>query len=340
MANQLDEIVQVSIDAQTAVPTTAQFSIPLILAEFSDFTDSRTRTYNSLSAGLEDFDASSDVGKMLTRVFGQDNAPTQVIVGRKLGNETYTTAINAVAAENDTWFVLLADTHVVSEVLELAAYIATTKKIYFTSSQDAANITANNNGIGAQLKALGYDQTTAPYHSQADTYFPEAGWVGSQISYTPGKNSWEFKTIEGVPVDTLSATARGILEANNMPYYVAVAGVNITRNSKMADGTFIDQKIGEFWTIARMQESVFGMLVRKPKVPYTDAGFTMVEAQMRNVLALGVANELYSSYTITVPRVSDIPENQRLQRIAGDFLFDATLAGAIHKVIIKGVVHV
>jgi len=340
MASQLDEIVSVTIDAQTQSVNTADFSIPLILAEFNNFTDSRTRTYNSLDGVLDDFDATSTVGVIASRLFGQDNSPTRVVVGRKLTAEDYATAIAAVAAENDTWFALVAGTHVAANVLALANYISTTKKVYFTSTQDPASLAANNNATGAQLKALGYDQTSTIYHSQADTYYPEAAWVGSQLAYTPGANTWEFKTLEGVPVDKLSTTARTNLTSANVAYYNAVGGVNITRNSVMADGTFIDQKIGEFWTIARMQESVFGMLVRKPKVPFTDAGFTMVEAQMRSVLALGVTNGLYASYTITVPRVADIPENQRLQRIAGDFLFDATLAGAIHKVIIKGVVHV
>lgn len=340
MASQLDEIVSVTIDAQTTTVDTADFSIPLILAEFNDFADSRTRTYSSLDGVLEDFQASSVVGVMATRVFGQDNAPSRVVVGRKLGNENYATAIAAVAGENDAWFALLAGTHVAADVLALAAYIATTKKVYFTSTQDAASLANNNNAIGAQLRALGYDQTSTLYHSQADTYYPEAAWVGSQLAYTPGANTWEFKTLEGVPVDNLTTTAHTNLTNARVAYYVSVGGVNITRNSVMADGTFIDQKIGEFWTIARMQESVFGMLVRKPKVPYTDAGFTLVEAQMRSVLAQGVQNGLYASYRITVPRVADIPENQRLQRVAGDFLFDATLAGAVHKVIIKGVVHV
>src|ERR1043165_744217 len=340
MASQLEEIVSVTIDAQTTTVDSADFSIPLILAEFNDFADSRTRTYSSLDGVLEDFQASSVVGLMATRVFGQDNAPSRVVVGRKLGNENYATAIAAVAAENDAWFALLSDTHVAADVLALAAYIATTKKVYFTSTQDAASLTNNNNAIGAQLRALGYDQTSTLYHSQADTYYPEAAWVGSQLAYTPGANTWEFKTLEGVPVDKLSTNARSNLTTSRVAYYVSIGGVNITRNSVMADGTFIDQKIGEFWTIARMQESVFGMLVRKPKVPYTDAGFTLVEAQMRSVLAQGVENGLYASYRITVPRVADIPENQRLQRVAGDFLFDATLSGAVHRVVIKGVVHV
>lgn len=339
MASLLDSVVSVTISAQTETINTASFTIPLILAEFTDWTDSRTRTYSSYAEVAEDF-TTPLVLTMAAAVFGQDQSPDTVVIGRKVAAETWAQAIAAVDAENSTWFALLAGTHTPADVLTLAAYVATVNKVYFTSTQDVTAIAVTTTDIGAQLKALSYDQVSAMYHPQADTVYPEAAWVGSQLTYTPGSNTWEFKSLEGVPVTSLSSTARTNLELKNMPYYISIAGVNITRNSKMADGTFIDQKIIEFWTIARMQESVFGMLVRKPKVPYTDAGFALVEAQMRSVLALGVTNGAYSAYTITVPRVQDVPENQRLQRIAGDFLFDATLQGAIHKVIIRGVVHV
>ena len=64
----------------------------------------------------------------------------------------------------------------------------------------------------------------------------------------------------------------------------------------------------------------------------TDAGFALIESQMRSVLALGVSNGLYASYTITTPRVSDVAQNLRAQRVAGDFPFTAVLQGAIHAV--------
>lgn len=335
---QIDEIVSVNITAQTQVITTAEFSIPLIVAEFNNFTDIRARVYGSQDALLADFAASSVVGTIGSKIFGQDNSPSTVVVGRKLANEDYPTALAAISAENDSWFAVVAASHVYADVSGIANYIAATKKIYFTSTQDPATITTDQNSTGAKLKALGYDQTSLIYHSQADTYFPEAAWVGSQLSYTPGANDWENKTLEGVPADRLNDTARTNLTANNVAYYTTVGGVNITRNADMVDNTPIDQKIGELWTIARMQESVFGMLIRQPKVPYTDEGFTKVEAQMRSVLALGVQNLLYSSYTIQVPRVADIPVNQRAARVAGDFKFTAVLAGSIRKIVIVGTV--
>lgn len=335
MANLLDTIVDITITAETQAVATTSFTIPLILAEFDDWTDSRTRTYSSYDEVDADFN-NATVLAMATKVFGQDQSPDTVVIGRKVATESWLDAITAVDAENSSWFALLAGTHTAANVLALAGYISTTKKLYFTSTQDAAAIAVATTDIGSQLKALGYDQTNVMFNTTADTTYPEAAWVGSQLTYTPGSNTWEFKTLEGVPVNNLSSTARSNLESKNISYYITVAGVNITKNSKMADGTWIDQQVGVFWTESRMQEAIFGLLVRKPKVPLTDEGITLVEAQQRSVLSLGVRNGLYESYTVTPPRKADIPKNLVAQRIAGDFKFEAVLAGAMHKVIVRG----
>lgn len=335
---QIDEIVSITITSETQAVDVASFNIPLILAEFTDFTDSRTRTYGDDDEVAEDFGTDSVVYTMAVKLFGQDQKPATIVVGRKDPDESWADAYTAVKAENDTWFAMVASTHVKADVLALAALVSADKKVYFTSTQETDVLTNSADNIGAQLKALGYDQVSWRYGANADTQFPEAAWVGSQLTYTPGANTWEFKQLEGVTVDKLTTTQRDNIAANNGSYYTTVGGVNITRNSKMANGKWVDQKIIELWTEARMQESVFGMLIRKPKVPMTDAGITLVEAQMRSVLSQGIDNGAFASYVINVPRAADIPANQKAQRIAGDFKFNAVLANAIHKVVIVGTV--
>lgn len=67
----------------------------------------------------------------------------------------------------------------------------------------------------------------------------------------------------------------------------------------------------------------------------------MIEAEIRSVLSQGVANGLIAdapAYTVQSPDVLAIPEVTRAQRILGDFTFQARLAGAVHKVIIRGTV--
>ena len=60
-------------------------------------------------------------------------------------------------------------------------------------------------------------------------------------------------------------------------------------------------------------------------------------------LALGVANDFLSNDPaplVTVPKAADVPPTDKANRILRDVKFTATLAGAIHAVVIRGKVSV
>ncbi len=99
--------------------------------------------------------------------------------------------------------------------------------------------------------------------------------------------------------------------------------------------------IGLDWVQARLQEQIFYRLATQKKIPFTQAGALIVEAEIRSVLSQGVANGLVApapAYTVQSPDVLAIPEVQRGQRTMGDFRFQFRLAGAVHKVIVRGTV--
>ena len=94
--------------------------------------------------------------------------------------------------------------------------------------------------------------------------------------------------------------------------------------------------------------NVFNALVNSDKIPYTDEGIAIIEAQIRQALELGTrrggiapieydedGNENYG-YTISVPLSSSISANQKATRVLQDVSFTARLAGAIHVVEITG----
>lgn len=88
-----------------------------------------------------------------------------------------------------------------------------------------------------------------------------------------------------------------------------------------------------------MQEAIYSRLVNLLKVPYTRNGFLIIESEMRSVLSQGQANGLYDSgWTVTSPDPLTIAANQRIQRVAGDFLFTARLQGSVRVVTIVGTV--
>ena len=113
----------------------------------------------------------------------------------------------------------------------------------------------------------------------------------------------------------------------------------------MAEGEFIDIMRGVDWITARMEENVYSKLVNSNKIPYTIEGISIIEGAIRQTLDNAIANgvltpdpETYDGnpYEVVVPIISEISTNDRANRLLPDVTWEARLAGAIHKVIIRG----
>ncbi len=268
-------------------------------------------------------------------------ASTNLVQANGTPTETWVEALDAVTNVTNAWYALIAETHVSADIMALAASIQPRHKIYLTSTADAATITTATTDPASLLKAGGFSRTAIIYLPTADAEYPEAAWAGSQLPRTPGSNDWDFKRANLVTVSVLTDTQRANLRSKNANMYTTVAGVNIFQDGNMSTGVSdaIDIIIGIDWTYARMQEAIYSRLVNLLKVPYTRNGFLIIESEMRSVLSQGQANGLYDSgWTVTSPDPLTISANQRIQRVAGDFLFTARLQGSVRVVTIVGTV--
>jgi hypothetical protein len=346
---QIDRIVQVYITRQTAQVSMASFDIPLILVEINTDTiqfPERVRTYTDLSEVADDFGTTHPAYLMAVKLLGGDIRPAQFKIGKVATNstatETYPVALQAVLEADDTWYALLAANHADAVIEALAEVIQANRKMYFTSTSSAKAIDAlETTDIGNVLKAAGYDRTVVMYSATADSDFPEAAWVGTQINEVPGSNSWEYKKLAGVTVSNLRSTNITVLEQKGYNYYIQVKGANITRKGVTAQGEWIDTMIFIDWLHARLQEQIFFRLINRKKIPYTRTGATIIENEIRSVLSQGVNNGGIADDTPVVVRSPDplnIPEVVRATRVMGDFQFEVRLAGAISSVIVRGTV--
>ncbi len=86
-----------------------------------------------------------------------------------------------------------------------------------------------------------------------------------------------------------------------------------------------------------MRERIYLTLVNSEKIPYTAAGFAIIEGRMREVLNNGVAvGGILPNYNVVVPNPRSLDPNERINRVATGFEFEATLAGATHFIDITG----
>lgn len=257
--------------------------------------------------------------------------------------ESWTASVNAVQNENDTWYALAIESHNELDVLEVAGVIEAKKKVFGTSSSDTDIKTTGDTDLFSQLQALGYQRTFGMFSNEADTQFPECAWIGFQLQEQPGSNTWAYKALTGVTVSKLSDTESTNIKAKAGNTYESVGGQSVTVGGKMFGGEFIDIMVFVDWLEARMTERLWFRMANSKKIPYTAAGATIIESEIRAQLNDGIrVGGLADSPSpvVRVPDVLSVAPNLRAQRIFEGIEFEARLAGAIHFVKIRGTVTV
>lgn len=270
-------------------------------------------------------------------------ASSNLTLVKKASVETWANALTAVEFSNSQWIALNAETHLDADILELAEAIEAREKVYITSTSSSAVKTSSTTDVASQLKSLGYQKTAIMWKADADENFPECAWTAYQIQPTPGSNTWAYKTLTGTSVDKLTGTESTNLKAKNVNTYENIGGVNATVGGVMCGSEFIDVMVGVLWLTARMRERIWFRLVNTSKIAYTQAGVSIIEAEVRAQLQEGIRNNFLADSpapVITVPDVLAVDPNLRASRTLEDLSFEARLAGAIHFVKISGKVFV
>lgn len=257
---------------------------------------------------------------------------------------TVATDLDAIQLESDAWYALVTLYNSDAYVKAVAAWVEASDapKIYACdlSNSETVTLAAGGGDTADDLEVLGYTRTFTCYHPSAAAMFG-AAWLGRVLPLEPGSETWKFKTLTGVdPVNTTS-THRVNLRAKKANTIQTIAGRNITWEGMMLDGNFIDTVRGLDWLEDDMTKGVFGVLAGADKVPMTNAGVASIEkeiyASLKRAFRKGIIDE---DFTVTVPKVLDISTVNRAARTLPDVKFSCRLQGAIHKVIISGVVSV
>lgn len=247
--------------------------------------------------------------------------------------------LTAAVAFNNDWYGLLLEARGVNDILLAAESIEAMKKVFSACSADGDIITSADDDVLSVLKGKGYDRTFFTYSADQANY-PDAGIVGGQFPKDPGSYTFKFKNIIGVTPDDLSSSETNFVNGKNGNTFQTVAGVNIYQEGKVVSGEWIDTIIGVDWLEARMAERVFATLANADKIPFTDGGITVIEADVRAQLDEAVAVGFLDSYEVTVPNRSETNPADRNNRELKGIRFSGVLAGAVHKTVINGTVSV
>lgn len=262
--------------------------------------------------------------------------------------ETWSDAIQKVEDTNSAWYALDISSSAEADILAAAGKIEALKKFFLARTSDADNFSSIDTGsVMYQLKALNYDRTATIYNTNTVSNFIDSAWLGLMLPTIPGSENWAHKNLVGVAADDLLSSQSSEIFLNNGNTYETFAGVAITRWGSVASGEYIDTIRGSDWLRVRLQEVLYTLLINSSKIPLTNVGGSIIKTQMSVIFDQAVRNGFIASdlegkgfYTITIPDVSLIPLNDKLNRLFSGITFEATLAGAVNKIGIAGTLSV
>ena len=240
--------------------------------------------------------------------------------------------------------------------IAVAGYIQSAgqpRTYWITSQNTAAYDSTQTSDLGSVLDSLDYDRTEIDF-SSTNAYasasimalFATIQYSGSDTTIT-GK----FKQQPGVIAEALSENQAAVLKSKNYNVYALYQnGVAITQEAVMANGTFIDSRINADWLANYIQTNAFNLLVSNPKIPQTDAGMSLLKANMTaslqqsvvngyiapgvwNAAGFGALNEgdmLPDGFYVYAPLVASQSEVDRAARKSVPFQIAAKEAGAVH----------
>ena len=331
-----------------------------VTPEVVSFTSDVSATANEIVTGLMGV-VNAVVGKNFTATLNVDQL---VITGDAAGdwfsveildladlegNQTHVdpgvaTDLAAIQLFNDDWYALYTLYNSEPYAIAAAAWVNAQKKIYLCDSAESQAVTTAvaNGDLIDTIATNNYARVMGMYHPNPSS-MAGAAWLGNMLPRDPGSATWKFKKLSGIAVVSLTSTQRTNLVAKSGNSFEGVSGADITFEGTAGDGGFMDVIRGLDWLDDDMSKSVFVVLASNAKVPYTNRGVRLITAEVRASLRRAIARGILSEeegFTVTAPKVEDVSPIDKGNRLLPDVKFSATLAGAIHKVNIIGVVAV
>jgi hypothetical protein len=254
------------------------------------------------------------------------------------------TDLAAIALERNDWYGLITTFNSAALVEAAAAYCNANKKLYVAQTIDTPvpeTVKSGTDDVAEFLQNAANDYTALIY-SDGVSDFVDAGAMGARFPKKPGRATWMFTQLSGVPASSFTDTERAHLKAKNCGWYEATSGVPILNEGKLASGRFIDFRIFLDYFGSRTQTRIFTMETQNDKVPQTDVGISQISSCVRAQIgedSAGVNAPVDpATVVVTEPLITQISDSDRQNRILNGITFSFRYTSAWHSAIVNGVV--
>lgn len=266
-------------------------------------------------------------------------------------SDTASSALAAIETYSTDWYFISAEDRTAQFVLAMASEIQARKKIFFTANSDVAALQgtelASASDVPAQLAKSMYTRTVCLWHHTARYDYPEMAYIAYGAPYDAGSIAWGNAQLTGVEASLQPANQRPLtsiqksaLDARHCNFIDLDGGVPVVRRGITSGGEWIDIIRGVDWLESDLKTSLRDLLINQKggKITYDDTGITRIRQVIETSLQRAVNRNFLSSYTVNVPKASQVSLADKKARILKDVTFAGILAGAILDVDLKGTV--
>ncbi len=359
--NPLDDIIKCTVEISSPASSDETFDKILMIVPKPSATGKKTMTRTTPVSNADElldygFTVEDTAYSAATVAFSQNPSPDQLYIciraNKEENPEDYEDIRTTLARANKEcgfYGIHITDFREAEDIEAVMEWTEAKEKIFGFEYLDYQNFPTKN---------FAYYRTFALFSGFADGYEAEEqpkanryaalAWMAKCFGYDPGTETWAMKELATIIPSTLDISQKTELEEKHISRFLRYGGCNVTIGGAMLAGEWIDVIRFRDWLKNEMQIRVFNAIKVNRKVPFTDAGITMIEGQMIAALEkgqeLGGINDTeydengkeLPGYTVTVPRASDLTEAERKSRRLTGCKYTARLSGAIHAVEIQG----
>lgn len=283
----------------------------------------------------------TNIYKAALLLFMQDTAPDKIAVCAT--TSAATTGLATILHHGWRQLIVVSnDTEGEDTRKVISNYIETTEKMYFTSVDDVSDL-AGDTAIS------GNDRTVILVHKDDDltVVFPESALVGATAGKAAGSITYKNQMLKGLTPKVLSDSEINAIHAAHAMCFVLKSGDGVTSEGMATSGEYIDIIDSQDYVIQNIEYQTEKLLHQNDKIPYTNAGISMLENVCVNVLQeaanngiIALTDEGVPDYSVSYKGRSETKASDRTARkyVEGSFRF--ALAGAIHTVEINGTIEI
>jgi hypothetical protein len=174
--------------------------------------------------------------------------------------------------------------------------------------------------------------------------FPESAMIGAVAWREVGSYTRKFKTLTGqqvIPTTVINSSEMQAIQDKGGNIYIEERGLDIYKEGISVGGNFTDNIVGKDWLKDTMEAQVFTQLKNPASVPYNDAGFGLVENQVRDVLAQALARNVITpiddstEYILDMPRAATAADVYKSVRAIPPITVTAKIGGSVHSLVVN-----